>query len=395
MARDNLTRNIEIIGEWFLPNSDEKIPGVFKYEDDQSSLELLRFFNFRESPTSLITIKTIHGETKRGKVTLTDVRFRYPFTAFGSVYLAIFGDHLDDSHAIQNIGFNFDLLNEWAVSKYPYSAISITGDIRNMQNTHEIFHCVVNGITCELHISLGTGVSHLEGTKTYPLSSFTMKSENNKSIRDFIDQIIGIQQFLMLVMGRNLNLTSMTIGNDSISHNVYLPVLKNENKGSDMDHFFNISYIRENYTELVTGWFDFYLKNKYLLNLFFDTMENNEIEDTDFYVYASMLEGYYKSRYEGETDYQKRIAIVLKPFESEFSNINEFVKEVSQMRHDIFHFNRREELDVNKLHSLTHDLFFLIRMILLNGIGLNISMTTNPHMKKLIFLKRNETTLSN
>ncbi|MCH9042156.1 MAG: hypothetical protein IIB80_08390 [Thaumarchaeota archaeon] len=103
-----------------------------------------------------------------------------------------------------------------------------------------------------------------------------------------------------------------------------------------------------------------------------------------------MLEGYYKSRYEGEKDYQKRISIVLKPFESEFSNINEFVKEVSKMRHDIFHFNRREELDINKLHSLTHDLFFLIRMILLNGIGLNITMTTNPHMKKLIFLKRNE-----
>ena len=391
MARDTLTKNTEIIGEWFLPNSDEKIPGIFRYEDGQSSLELLRFFNFHESSQFPITIKTIHGETKIGKATLTDVRFRYSFSSIGSVYLAIFGNHLDDSHVIQNIGFNFDLLNEWAISKYPYTAISINEEgIKNMKNTHEVFSCMVNGITCELHISLGTGVSYLEGTKTYHLSSFLMKSEKNKSIRDFIDQIIGIQQFLMLVMGRNLNLTSMTIGNDSRSHNVYLPVLKNENKGSDLDHFFNISYIRENYTEVLTDWFDFYLKNKYLLSLFFDTMEKPEIEDSDFYVYASMLEGYYKSRYEGEKDYQKRISIVLKPFESEFSNINEFVKEVSKMRHDIFHFNRREELDINKLHSLTHDLFFLIRMILLNGIWLNITMTTNPHMKKLIFLKRNE-----
>lgn len=387
MVRDNLTKNIEILGHWFLPNSDKKIPGIFKYKDGQSTLELLHFFEFHNSPEFPIKEKSIHGETNLGIVTLTDVRFSSTFSSTGSVYLAIFGYHLEEDHMIQNLGFNFDLLNEWAVSKYPYTAISINDKFEKMKSTGEKYSFTVNDISCDLHISLGTGVSHLQGTKTYHLSGFNMKSEKNKEIHDYILLVIGIQQFLMLVMGRNLNLTSVSTSKDSRSHNVYLPVLRIENRGSDLDHFFNISLIRENYTEILTNWFDFYLKNRYLLSLFFDTMEKIEIEDSDFYVYASMLEGYYKSKYNGEKDYQNRISVVLKPFESEFSNINEFVEEVSKMRHDIFHFNRRDELDVNKLHSLTHDLFFLIRIILLNGIGLNITMKTNPHIKKMSFLK--------
>lgn len=391
MTKNNLTLNHEFIGEWFLPNSNKKIPGIFKYKDGQSSLELLHHVDFEESSQFPITVKIIHGETQSGNVTLTDVIFRNPIFPFGSVYLAIFGNLLDDNCLIQNIGFNFDLLNEWAISKHPYSSLSIN-DITSgkMKNTYETFSFTLDDIICELHISLGTSVNYLKGVKTYHLSNFYMKTAKNKSIRNFIDCVRGIQQFLMLVMGRNLNLISMSTNYNSDRYDVFLPVLKKENEGSDLEHFFNIAYIRETYTEVLTNWFDFYLKNKYLLSLFFDTMDRNEIEDTDFYVYASMLEGYYKFKYHGESDYQKRIEVVLNPFEHYFSNLNEFVKGVNEMRHDIFHFNRREELDIDKLHRLTHDLFFLIRIILLNSIGLNISIDTNPHMKKFEFLKRKD-----
>lgn len=388
MTEDNLTKNIQILGEWFLPNSDKKIAGIFTYKNGQSELELLHFFESLESSKYPITVKTIHGETESGKVTLTDVIFNHSSVHIGSVYIAIFGHHLEDTHIIRNMSFNFDLLNEWAISKYPYTEISFDKkSIQKMQNTPEKFSCKINDIECDLHISLGTGSTHLKGIETYHVSNFNLKTEKNKSVHDLIELVFGMQQFLMLVMGRNLNLDNMKTSIDNFSYDVYLSILRNEDKGSDLDHFFNISYMRENYTKILTNWFDFYLKNKYLLNLFFDTMKKEEIVDTDFYVFASILEGYYKSKHKEEGNYKKRISIILKSFESQFSNVDEFVKEVTCMRHSMFHFNRRKELDTDKLHHLIHDLFFILRILLLNDVGLNISIKSDLRIKKLIVLK--------
>lgn len=396
MGGNNLTKNVEIIGEWFLPNSDKKIPGIFKYNDGQSTLELLRHLDFKESQQPPFHKEIIHGETQRGKVTLTDVVFDNFTGTYGSVYLAIFGRHLDKEKTIESINFNFDLLNEWAVSKYPYSAVSFSDtSLQKYQDSQEKFSFTINDITCQLFISLGTGATHLKGIRTYHLSSFSMKSTEQKSIKDFIEHIIGIQQFLMIVTGRNVNLTSMSTDGKSRQDEVFIPVIKKDNEGSDIEHFFNIGHIRENYTEVMCNWFEFYLKNRYLLSLFFVTMEKRQVEDTDFYVYASMLEGCYKSKHDEEEKYEEekyeeRITDVLSPFKEYFSNLDQFIKGVTKMRHDIFHFNKRGKLDEEKLHSLTHDLFFIIRIILLNNTGIDISMDTNPYMKNLVFLKSKE-----
>ena len=124
----NLTENVEIIGNWFLPNSDQKIPGVFKYEDGQSTLELSCFFKL-DSPTNFpITFKIIHGETSLGSMTLTNVIF--DFIGVGSVYLAILGVHLtDDSPNLTSLSFNLIFLMSghflvilseiWILTKYP------------------------------------------------------------------------------------------------------------------------------------------------------------------------------------------------------------------------------------------------------------------------------------
>ena len=111
---DNLTKKVEVIGSWFLPNSNKKIPGVFRYSNGQSTLELLHFFPMTEQMEFPITYKTIHGETKIGKVTLTDVIFNHSYSR-GHVYTAIFGQLLDDKHMIKEMTFNFDLLNYWSL----------------------------------------------------------------------------------------------------------------------------------------------------------------------------------------------------------------------------------------------------------------------------------------
>ena len=380
----NLTKNIEIIGEWFLPDSDNKIPGVFRYKDGQSTLELLRPFTVEKRTTQDSTFKTIHGQTKNGPVTLTHVIFNFLY-AHGSVYSAIFGRLLDDNHTLEGIGFNFDLLNEWATSKHPYKVKQ--DDF--YADTLEKYAFTIDDVTCELLISLGTSAGYLKGTRTYNLSNFLLKAEKGKSFHALFDYVIGIQYFLMLVMGRSLNLDSMTnLSNNSLSKDIFLPVSKKETKGSDLDHFFNISFIRKNYTSVLTNWFDFYLKNKYLLKMFFGTMHDNTVKSSDFFVYASLLEGYYKSKYTEESEYKKRIRVVLQPLSHDFSNLDEFINVIEKMRHDNFHFNKRDELDEDLLQKVTHDLFFIIRIILLNHIGVSITINSIPHMKDLMFLKR-------
>ncbi len=380
----NLTKNVEIIGEWFLPNSENKIPGIFRYKDGQSTLELLRPFPFEKRTTQNITFKTIHGQTKNGPATLTDVIFRFPLT-YGSIYSAIFGNLLDDSHTLEGIGFNFDLLNEWAISKHPYK----DKHDNLFADTFEKYAFRIGAVTCELLISLGTSVGYLEGTKTYNLSNFILKTEKGMNFNDLFNYVLGIQYFLMLVMGRNLNLNSMTnLSKNNLGDDIFLPVLKKEVMGSDLDHFFNISLIRENYTSVLTNWFDFYLKNKYLLKMFFGTMDDNTIKSSDFFIYASLLEGYYKSKYTGESEYKKRIRVVLQPFSHDFSNLDEFINTIEKMRHDNFHFNKRDELDEEQLQRVTHDLFFIIRIILLNHIGVDITINSIPYIKDLMFLKR-------
>lgn len=378
----NLTKNIEIIGEWFLPNSEEKIPGVFRYEDGQSRLELLRPFTI--TPPLDSTFKTIYGQTQKGHVTLTDVIFGITFT-HGSVYSAIFGNHLDDNHKLKGITFDFDLLNEWAISKHPHKVVQDNF----LANTLEKYAFTINDMNCELLISLGSSAGYLEGSKTYNLSNFLLKTEKGMSFYDLFDYVLGIQYFLMLVMGRNINLDSMsTLSETTNRSDIFLPVDRKDSKGSDLDHFFNIRFIEKNYTEILTNWFNFYKKNKYLLKMFFETMDENTVESIDFFIYASLLEGFYKYKYTGESEYKKRIHIVLQLFATDFLNLNEFIDQIHKMRNDNFHFNKPDELDEELLSKITHDLFFLIRIIFLNNIGVDIKINTIPHLKDFLFLKQ-------
>lgn len=379
----NLTKNVEIIGEWFLPNSDEKIPGVFRYNDGQSTLELLRPFTIESTLDS--TFKTIHGQTQKGPVTLTNVIFGITLT-HGSVYSGIFGHHLGADHTLKGIIFDFDLLNEWAISKHPHK--SVQGNF--FANTLEKYVFTIEDITCELLISLGRSVGYLAGTKTFNQSNFLLKTEKGKSFHDLVDYVLGIQYFLMLVMGRNVNLDSMnTLSENTHRNDIFLPVQRKDVKGSDLDHFFNIFLIEKNYTEILTKWFDFYQKNKYLLKMFFETMNEYTIETTDFFIYASLLDGLYKYKYGlEESEYKKRVRVVLQPFASNFSNLSEFINKVDKMRHDNFHFNKRDELDEDLLDRITHDLFFLIRIIFLSHIGVDMTVNTIPHLKDFLFLKQ-------
>ena len=48
MAEQHLTKNIQLVGEWFLPQTEKRIPGVLIYESGQIRLDLLRPFDHDE-----------------------------------------------------------------------------------------------------------------------------------------------------------------------------------------------------------------------------------------------------------------------------------------------------------------------------------------------------------
>ena len=117
---NNLTQDFEIVGEWCLPDSEEKIAGLYRFQKGQSTIQLSKpivsdsFQNFMKREE----IDTIHGTTSLGNVTLMNVHLRYPFT-FGSVYAAIFGSHLDSQHTLEGISCGFEGLTKWTQPQMP------------------------------------------------------------------------------------------------------------------------------------------------------------------------------------------------------------------------------------------------------------------------------------
>ena len=165
-AFDNLKNETEIIGLWFLPDSDKKIPGVFKYSKGQSILKI--FYSFEKGPGGLgISRKypLVYGETQKGIVTLTDVIFDWTYEE-GSVRFAVFGHYLKNDRKITSLVFTLDLLHTWAFSKHGFNLPD-----GKFVTPLEKYSCNVNDITCTLNISVGTGSHATEGKTTFTLTN--------------------------------------------------------------------------------------------------------------------------------------------------------------------------------------------------------------------------------
>lgn len=382
--RNNLKNKSMIIGNWFLPDSDKKIPGVFLYSDGQSSLNLLQpFEQLYGKSTDYKTYHTVYGETATGYVTLTDVIFGV-LANTGSVHYAIFGKFLDENHLVNSLDFHLDYLSEWAISKYPLKDYFHPPTIPPLEK----YDVNVNGITCGLRIYNGGSVHINEGLRFYTNSSFHLYSKEGKDISDFIDIYNAVESLLRIMTGRNLKPIKMTTNLESRDHNVFLPVDQTEEFGSDRDHLFNFPIIRDNYDKVFGNWFKYYFENRYLIEIFMRTTATKYISPLDFFGYAAILDGYCKSIYGVHVgDYKQRITKVFSVFPETFSNMDEFIDKVDELRHDNFHLNKREGLDVNTMNNITMDLYFLIRIILAKQIGVDLTKMKGEHFPQFGFLK--------
>ena len=168
---ENLTEEVEILGEWFLPNSEKKSPGIFRYKNGQSTLELLRQLEIKSSASTPNSIEIIYGDTKNGPATLTAAHFTF---TYASIYTATFGAHLDKNRTVHGIEFGLDILKEWAPSSHPRNSLSPNSTL-DPPEKHE---AKLGDITSELLVSQGVSINNIEGShRVYLNNSFLLKSE--------------------------------------------------------------------------------------------------------------------------------------------------------------------------------------------------------------------------
>ena len=84
----------------------------------------------------------------------------------------------------------------------------------------------------------------------------------------------------------------------------------------------------------------------------------------------------------------KRVRKVMAVFKDDFANMDQFVDGVHRMRNDLFHANQRKTVDAKLRDGITHDLYFLIRVILLNETGLGLTVDSYQRRVGFSFLER-------
>lgn len=393
---NNLTQDFEIVGEWHLPDSEEKIAGLYRFQKGQSTIQLskpivsdsLQNFMKREE------IDTIHGNTSLGKVTLTHVHLRYPFN-FGSVYTAIFGSHLDSQHTLEGISCSFEGLTKWTQPQMPsLMKKTLTESLTEDRSKRISFEHAGN--TCMLFAATTFGANVYTGIKISPVSKFSVKTKEGKSFNKLFDYVQGFRYFLQLIMGTKVELTEMAAYNFDVSRlddRIFLPVIQEnyDDKWSDQNYFFHLKDIESDFPKILKKWFDFYFNNKYMLKIFFETFTTTYIESTDFFVQAPILDGFYISeKSDDDSKYVDRLRHIFSVFESDFSNLDDFITTIVDMRKKNLHFKTRVDMDETVLHQISHDLHFMIRILFLKYIDIDILPFVTHFYTRFLFLKSNK-----
>ena len=302
MAYVELGKDVEYVGEWNAFVHGEKTPGTLRLYNGQ--LEL-----FLQKPMYLLGgLDTIHGRctrlVKHGEmegympewyivneaVTLLGVR-----TGDGlrhSAYAAIFGGMQDDDRRLVGISFSFDILHEWARPSTHYRSDDGTDgsglrESERLEFTHD-------KAVCALVISHRVRIHAHKGRHDSHMSWFTVKVGDGMELQDLVGSYVrGMESFLRIAMGRNLNLARVNrIDGDKLP--ILVPVSKNPATLSDLDHLVGLEDIRKDFADIMGRWMRFYTGSKYIIDLFANTTNTPYVEETDFFVYASMLEGYAK-----------------------------------------------------------------------------------------------------
>lgn len=368
----HLDEDNEWVGEWSLPGGARRVPGLLRYVGGQVRLELLRPL----PGTAGKAAPTVLGMTRQGPVTLSNVMF----DAFNRAvaYSAVFAPPTAAERVFEAC-FGFDLLKEWAIPGRPHEDAAeiygLRGPGKLGEGATDRFHSRLgDGVKCTLTVSLGISHHVIEGARQYHNSGFCIKSKQGLSVREMVANYVHpIKHFLMAAMGRPLNLASMHVVLDGRLAEVYLPADRRPTSGSEMDHFFNAWDIKDGFDCILRRWFELHKKSPLHLRMFFRTLDTPYSDELYFYVYSTVIEilntaGPPHSR----LNHREGIKLALGTFEGDFENIDEFAQKVYGIRNAMVHYIPKYDLEDEELHRITHDLFYLIRVMLLEQCGAEV-----------------------
>lgn len=398
MVYIDLEEDAEYFGEWFLASSDEKIPGTLHHDNGQLKLFLLRPILGARQPDA------IHGKCARlsrsgnmqermpMRETVTLLGARSVDGSMYSVYAAVFGDLPDGNHKLNGISFSFDILHEWAVPKNSYQNDG-DADFRSLEKPERL-EFADGKAKCALIISHRIRIDVYDGRHDSHMSAFTVEVKDGMSLQDLLGYYVrSMHSFLMIAMGRNLNLTRINRVDDR-GLPILVPTSKKPATLSEQAHLVELGDVYGDFADIMGEWMKFYANNKYIVDLFADTIETPRVEETDFFVYASLIDGYSKYKYGHDGGYKERIRKTLKRFEGDFGNMRQFISNMHEMRNNLFHANQRRSVDTDMLGRITHDLYFLIRIILLNETGLDLTVGSHGCQIRFLFLECKSSTRS-
>lgn len=372
-----LNEDAEWIGEWGLPGTPHKIPGRLSFARGQIRLNLL------DAPSCAMAgqVGAVHGRTNEGPATLTGVRFNGPSLKDGIAYSAVFDGQYGYTGKIFGASIGFDLLREWAVPDRLDADLLATSDsvgiLQAMKDATETFESQLDDdVKCTLVIAPSISHHHIEGAKLQYKSRFIIESQRGVTMRDMVANYIhAIQYFLMAVMGRTLNLSDLEVRlSDGKFQKAYLPVDWRGTYGSDLDHFFNVEPEEGSFGRILRNWCALYRTGPRYLRRFFQTLDTLYVDSMHFPSYLTVLEMCYIASHPGSTTRNKQREVVewaLGRFKGDFDNIEEFTEKVTSVRNALAHY-KDDRMDDNELAMLTHDLFYLTRVILVEHCGARV-----------------------
>lgn len=384
-----LDEDAEWIGEWNLPGTPHKIPGKLSFAGGQIRLNLL------DAPPCAAAgrVDVVHGRTNGGPVTLMGVRFGRSSLKDGVAYSAVFARQDGHDGRVFGASIGFDLLREWAVPARLDANLLAAGDsagiIQAMKDATETFESQLDDdVKCTLVIAPSISHHHIEGARLQYKSHFVIESKQGVALRDLVaDYIHAVQYFLMAVMGRTLNISELQIRlSDQKFQKAYLPVDKRGTYGSELDHFFNVEPEDGTFGRILRSWCALYKTGPHYLRRFFQTLDTPYVDPLHFPLYLAVLEMCYVASNPGADTRNKQKKVTewaLGRFEGDFDNIEEFITKVTSVRNALAHY-KDDRVDDDELAMLTHDLFYLTRVILVEHCGVKVRHQGGP----LYFLRK-------
>lgn len=319
-----MIEKFELIGNWWLPsNPDNKIYGILTFDPDgDGQLTIYGVFDEDEDFRKEMRADAILGDTYNDKITLincieTKRESTYSDSQESSrssflVEKIITGEHFVKPEDIEfyNLSVYFSRADAWANLINFKREESPEGDGIIKYSYPKEISARIND-DCQIKISVATATSHSIFPKRISISqktSFVIELEKNKTFNSYMESVNKIQNFLSFATDEPVypseivGVTKIEDGIEQTVRIIYTIPRKIETPSSllPQDMLFTFHDISDNFSEIITNWFEKYDFLEPLYNLYFGVIYYPHINlEFQFLSYVQALESYHRRKFPG------------------------------------------------------------------------------------------------